>query len=720
MTVAGLMLAHQYAAKAFRDATFLDAWSPEALPRMVLATVGLVLAAVPVYAQLLARFGPRRVVPVGFVVSGLGHVVEWMLSSRNPWVAVAIYLHAAGFGTLLLSGFWSLVSERFDPRSAKASFGRIAAAGTLGGLAGGLMTVLFASAPNPDRTLLVLAALHLACAAGVVAVGRAPETFPVETPEPDAASGLFRFDVLRRSPHLRALAALVILTAAGAFLVDYLLKEQVSIRYGSDAEKLRFFAWFYTGIGLLTFVAQTSVSYTVRHAGIGRTIASLPAGFGGMATLALVFPTAFPFIVATRWVEAVLRGSLFRSAYELLFVPMDPVEKRRAKAFLDVTCDRLGDALGAGIVQVLLLAGVTAIAPGLLALAVAMSAAGLWVAMRLDRLYLGVVRTQLVRRVDPAPLVVGSETGWTIIDVAAIELTPAAAGSTGSTGSSGSTGVTAAAGSAGRADVRVLSRQDDDPRLRVLADLRSGDRTRVERALDHLTVPERIHVVQIVQLLAWDDLVGRARAVLERVAADHVGLLVDELLDDDNDFAIRRRIPRILGTVPSPRAVDGLVTGLDDARFEVRYQCSRALDRLLAKYSTLTAPPGPVLAAVERELSVPAPIWNGHRLIDDEDAGVPGADAVRAQRNLEHVFSMLTTVYPRESLQVALGGLRASNPALRSLAIEYLEGVLPPAIQVRLWALVDADTAEARPRTSPDAALEALRQSQEIKIIEKP
>jgi hypothetical protein len=46
--------------------------------------------------------------------------------------------------------------------------------------------------------------------------------------------------------------------------------------------------------------------------------------------------------------------------------------------------------------------------------------------------------------------------------------------------------------------------------------------------------------------------------------------------------------------------------------------------------------------------------------------------------------------------------------------------VLPPAIQVRLWALVDADTAEARPRTSPDAALEALRQSQEIKIIEKP
>jgi hypothetical protein len=712
MAVAGLMLAHQYAAKAFRDATFLNAWSPEAWPRMVMLTVGVVLAAVPIYARLLGRFGPRRVVPIGFFLSSVAHVIEWMLSSRSPWVAVAIYLHAAGLGTLLLSGFWSLVSERFDPRSAKVSFGRIAAAGTLGGLGGGLMTVLFASTPNPDRTLLVLAALHLLCGAGVVALGRAPETFPVETPEPEAASGFFRFDVLRRAPHLRALAALVVLSAAGAFMVDYLLKQQVAVSYGTEAEKLRFFAWFYTGIGILTFLAQTSVGYIVRRAGIGRTIASLPAGLGSMSVLALVFRAAFPAIVVTRWVEAVLRGSLFRSAYELLFVPMDPVEKRRAKSFLDVTCDRLGDAIGAGTVQILLFTGTAWIGPELLVLSIALSAAGLWMATRLDTLYLGVVRTQLARHVEPAPVVVGSETGWTILDVTSIDLTSPR-------GSAGSTGSTGASGPVEPADVRVLSRREEDPKLRVLADLRSGDRGRVEHALAHLTAPERLHVVQIVQLLAWDDLVGRARAVLERVAPAHVGLLVDELLDVDNDFAIRRRIPRILGTVGTRRAIEGLVAGLDDGRFEVRYQCSRALDRLLAKHPALTVTPGPVLAAVERELSVPAPIWHGHRLIDEED-GAAVSDPARGQRNLEHVFSLLSTVYPRESLQVALGGLRSANPGLRSLAIEYLEGVLPPAIQVRLWALVDAGAAAAAPRTSPEEALEALRRSQEIKIVEKP
>ena len=66
-------------------------------------------------------------------------------------MAVAVYLHVAGFGALLLSGFWSLVSELFDPQTAKASFGRIAAAGTLGGLVGGLATARSRAWPSIRR-----------------------------------------------------------------------------------------------------------------------------------------------------------------------------------------------------------------------------------------------------------------------------------------------------------------------------------------------------------------------------------------------------------------------------------------------------------------------------------------------------------------------------------------------------------------------------------------
>jgi HEAT repeat protein len=258
--------------------------------------------------------------------------------------------------------------------------------------------------------------------------------------------------------------------------------------------------------------------------------------------------------------------------------------------------------------------------------------------------------------------------------------------------------------------------------VRVLAELRSGDRRRVEAALRDLVKPDRTQVAQVIDLLAWDDIVPRARLVLEHVAPSHVGLLVDVLLDPATDFAIRRRIPRILGTLPSPRALDGLVQGLDDARFEVRYQCGRAIDRMLARDNRLKVDASVMLEHVERELSVPLQVWQGHRLIDqpdrDDDPAVHDDPTDLRHRNLEHVFSLLASVLPREPLQVALRGIRSPNYGLRGLALEYLESVLPPPILARLWQVVDVPAREATTRSSPEEALEQLRASTEIPVVD--
>src|SRR5262245_62129383 len=110
MAVAGTMLAHQVASKAVRDAAFLGAWPVTSLPAMGIVTAVVVVAGVPVYSRLLATIGPRATVIGGFLLSAALHVLEWRLWGTSPWVAVGIYLHVAGLGALLLSGFWSLVS----------------------------------------------------------------------------------------------------------------------------------------------------------------------------------------------------------------------------------------------------------------------------------------------------------------------------------------------------------------------------------------------------------------------------------------------------------------------------------------------------------------------------------------------------------------------------------------------------------------------------------
>ena len=55
----------------------------------------------------------------------------------------------------------------------------------------------------------------------------------------------------------------------------------------------------------------------------------------------------------------------------------------------------------------------------LLAVAIALAAAGLYLARRLDTLYLGVVARRLVQHGEHTPIVVGSETGWTVIELPA-------------------------------------------------------------------------------------------------------------------------------------------------------------------------------------------------------------------------------------------------------------------------------------------------------------
>jgi len=84
MTTAGIMLAHQVASKAFRDAAFLSAWPATALPGLTLATAALVLALVPIFSRLLARFSPLAVVSAGFAVSAVGHAAEWSVYDAGP------------------------------------------------------------------------------------------------------------------------------------------------------------------------------------------------------------------------------------------------------------------------------------------------------------------------------------------------------------------------------------------------------------------------------------------------------------------------------------------------------------------------------------------------------------------------------------------------------------------------------------------------------------
>jgi len=60
------MIAHQVPGKAVRDSFFLSNHPASDLPKIVIAAAGISIIFVLVFARLLSRFGPSRIVPAGF------------------------------------------------------------------------------------------------------------------------------------------------------------------------------------------------------------------------------------------------------------------------------------------------------------------------------------------------------------------------------------------------------------------------------------------------------------------------------------------------------------------------------------------------------------------------------------------------------------------------------------------------------------------------------
>ena len=194
------------------------------------------------------------------------------------------------------------------------------------------------------------------------------------------------------------------------------------------------------------------------------------------------------------------------------------------------------------------------------------------------------------------------------------------------------------------------------------------------------TTPAADQVRNIIELLAWDAVAPAAIVSLRRVASSDTDLLLRRLLDPDEDFAIRRRLVNVLAGTQSPRAFNGLLQALNDRRFEVRYRAGRALSRMAGEIRNASVDRSYVLGVIEKEIGVERGVWESRQLIDsaEEERSPMEVEVLRdrVSRSLEHLFTLLSLILPRETLRLAFHALHTDDSYLRGTALEYLETVL--------------------------------------------
>jgi hypothetical protein len=89
----------------------------------------------------------------------------------------------------------------------------------------------------------------------------------------------------------------------------------------------------------------------------------------------------------------------------------------------------------------------------------------------------------------------------------------------------------------------------------------------------------------------------------------------------------------------------------------------------------------------------------------------------RANRALEHVFTVLALVLPRQPLKIAFRGLHTSDRQLRGTALEYLETSLPDDIRKALWPfLEDLRSRRSSQKTAEQVLGDLLASNQSIAV----
>jgi len=355
----------------------------------------------------------------------------------------------------------------------------------------------------------------------------------------------------------------------------------------------------------------------------------------------------------------------------------------------------MGDAVGAGGVSLLLL-----LTPGrygaILAAAGCCGAIAFWLTLRLQRGHLQALEKSLLNRaieIDPS-MVNDAATKSVLLRSAWIQRSAGAQD-----------------GQESAAPLRPAFTTDTF--VRTAADLRSEDPLRAIRAAEKLDSGDWELAPLLINLLAWDEVMPASRRALERMGPRITGMLVDVLLDPDRDFAIRRRVPRVLALAPSMRSVEGLFTALEDQRFEVRFYSGRTLYLLSSEHPELKVASDRVWAAINRELSLQKSVWDSHSLLDSRNLNEKQwffDDQLldRADHNLEHLFTLLALMLPADAVRVAFRALHTDDRQLKGTAFEYLESATPASTRSLLLPLLESDAHNRLHPTANEVALANL------------
>jgi AAA family ATP:ADP antiporter len=354
------LLAANNVIKVVRDSLFLSRFPITQLPYVYLLAALVAAAVIGLYARFAPTLTFGQVIRASLALMMANVLIFWLLVTfyGASWVIYAYYIWSAIVGLVLVAQFWTLANGMFTPRDGKRLFGLITAGGTVGGMAGGIVARSAVSYLFGTTQLLLLVGALFAAAYSVASLALAETATPAATrdrqpPGTGKSIGQDQGGVIKTllaSRYLQTIAAVIFVSVIVSTLIDYQFKAAAKESYQSADALAGFFGSYYAWLSGATLAAQLWLTGKVLT-GLGLTpgLSVLPFTLVVGSIGFLAWPGLFT-ATANRMTEASLRTSINQSAVQILYLPIPDSIKKKVKVFMDVTVERLGDAVAAIVI----------------------------------------------------------------------------------------------------------------------------------------------------------------------------------------------------------------------------------------------------------------------------------------------------------------------------------------------------------------------------------
>lgn len=372
--------------------------------------VGMLLLNVP-FAYLVKTLPRRRFIAITyrFFAANIllfAALLHWSDAAQTIWVGRMFFIWVSVFNLFVVSVFWQMNVDLWNPEQAKRLFGLIAAGATIGAIVGSGLTASLARHVSPGFLLLGAAVL---LEIAVFSVGRLSRLSPSLRRHPvagraEAPIGGSVFAGITHALGSRYLLNVGVFLFLFAITSTFLYFQQagiVSRSFSDRGAQTAFFATVDLLVNVLTLVVQLFLTgRIVLVLGVGLTLGLLPAltvvGFGALALL--------PTITAVAVFQVLRRAAdyaIARPTREVLFTVVPREDRYKAKSFIDTVVYRGGDQVGAWSVALLRGLGLGPVEVSLAAIPVAAVwlLNGLWLGRRQERL---AARQAVVPEAPPA------------------------------------------------------------------------------------------------------------------------------------------------------------------------------------------------------------------------------------------------------------------------------------------------------------------------------